>query len=261
MNPNHTPQTEAGTAPLIRLQGIQKSFLSDELETRALDDVSLEVRSGEFLAVSGPSGCGKSSLLSILGLLDSPSAGSYELNGQRVEQLDKRARALLRNRQIGFVFQAFNLIGDLSVEDNVALPLSYRSEMSRAERRSRVAEALAQVDMAHRARHHPAQLSGGQQQRVAIARALVGQPSLILADEPTGNLDSRNAELVMELLQSVHARGATLCMVTHDPRYAALAQRTVALFDGRVVADLPTAALHTGSARAKAGQPALAEAL
>ncbi|WP_318013885.1 ABC transporter ATP-binding protein [Paucibacter sp. DJ2R-2] len=261
MNPNSNQHSQAVEAPLIRLQGIQKSFLSDELETRALDEVSLEVRSGEFLAVSGPSGCGKSSLLSILGLLDSPSAGRYELNGQRVDQLDKRARALLRNRQIGFVFQAFNLIGDLNVEDNVALPLSYRPEMSRAERRARVAEALAQVDMAHRARHHPAQLSGGQQQRVAIARALVGQPSLILADEPTGNLDSRNAELVMELLQSVHARGATLCMVTHDPRYAALAQRTVALFDGRMVADLPTAALYPGSAKAAAGASAAAEAL
>ena len=237
-------KTPTPVQPLIRLQDIQKSFLSDELETRALDEVSLEIRSGEFLAVSGPSGCGKSSLLAILGLLDSPSAGHYLLNGQRVEQIDSRARALLRNRQIGFVFQAFNLIGDLTVEDNVALPLSYRSEMSRAERRERVAEVLAQVDMAHRARHYPAQLSGGQQQRVAIARALVGQPSLILADEPTGNLDSRNAELVMELLQSVHAKGATLCMVTHDPRYAALAQRTVALFDGRVVADLPTSAIH-----------------
>ena len=261
MNPNSTQHSQAVEAPLIRLQGIQKSFLSDELETRALDEVSLEVRSGEFLAVSGPSGCGKSSLLSILGLLDSPSAGRYELNGQRVDQLDKRARALLRNRQIGFVFQAFNLIGDLNVEDNVALPLSYRPEMSRAERRARVAEALTQVDMAHRARHHPAQLSGGQQQRVAIARALVGQPSLILADEPTGNLDSRNAELVMELLQSVHARGATLCMVTHDPRYAALAQRTVALFDGRMVADLPTVALYPGSAKASAAASAVAEAL
>lgn len=261
MNPNSTQHSQAVETPLIRLQGIQKSFLSDELETRALDEVSLEVRSGEFLAVSGPSGCGKSSLLSILGLLDSPSAGRYELNGQRVDQLDKRARALLRNRQIGFVFQAFNLIGDLNVEDNVALPLSYRPEMNRAERRARVAEALAQVDMAHRARHHPAQLSGGQQQRVAIARALVGQPSLILADEPTGNLDSRNAELVMELLQSVHARGATLCMVTHDPRYAALAQRTVALFDGRMVADLPTVALYPGSAKAAAGASAVAEAL
>lgn len=237
-------KTPTPVQPLIRLQDIQKSFLSDELETRALDEVSLEIRSGEFLAVSGPSGCGKSSLLAILGLLDSPSAGHYLLSGQRVEQLDSRARALLRNRKIGFVFQAFNLIGDLTVEDNVALPLSYRSEMSRAERRERVAEVLAQVDMAHRARHYPAQLSGGQQQRVAIARALVGQPSLILADEPTGNLDSRNAELVMELLQSVHAKGATLCMVTHDPRYAALAQRTVALFDGRVVADLPTSAIH-----------------
>ncbi|MEJ6004546.1 ABC transporter ATP-binding protein [Paucibacter sp. AS339] len=257
---SHAPTPEQ---PLIRLQGIQKSFLSDELETRALDEVSLEIRSGEFLAVSGPSGCGKSSLLAILGLLDSPSAGHYLLNGQRVEQLDSRARALLRNRQIGFVFQAFNLIGDLTVEDNVALPLSYRSEMSRAERRERVAEVLAQVDMAHRARHYPAQLSGGQQQRVAIARALVGRPSLILADEPTGNLDSRNAELVMELLQSVHAKGATLCMVTHDPRYAALAQRTVALFDGRVVADLPTSVIHPhpSASQAAAAAATLAEAL
>ncbi|MDC8771365.1 ABC transporter ATP-binding protein [Roseateles albus] len=228
------------TPPLIKLQGIQKSFLTDELETRALDDVDLQIHSGEFLAVSGPSGCGKSSLLAILGLLDSPSAGSYALAGQSVEALDNRARALLRNRQIGFVFQAFNLIGDLSVEDNVALPLTYRSEMSRAERRARVAEVLAQVDMGHRARHYPAQLSGGQQQRVAIARALVGKPSLILADEPTGNLDSRNADLVMQLLSDVHAGGATLCMVTHDPRYAAAAQRTISLFDGRVVADMPT---------------------
>ncbi|MDT8998962.1 ABC transporter ATP-binding protein [Paucibacter sp. APW11] len=238
------PTSAGAGAPLIRLTGIRKSFLSEELETRALDDVHLEIRSGEFLAVSGPSGCGKSSLLSILGLLDSPSAGSYELNGQQVAQLDNRARAQLRNRQIGFVFQAFNLISDLSVEDNVALPLSYRPELGRAERRDRVAEVLALVDMAHRARHYPAQLSGGQQQRVAIARALVGRPSLILADEPTGNLDSRNAELVMDLLQTVHRDGATLCMVTHDPRYAAMAQRTVALFDGRVVADLPTAALQ-----------------
>ncbi|MCV2358763.1 ABC transporter ATP-binding protein [Paucibacter sp. TC2R-5] len=228
------------TAPLIKLQGIQKSFLTDELETRALDDVDLQIHSGEFLAVSGPSGCGKSSLLAILGLLDSPSAGNYALAGQSVEALDNRARALLRNRQIGFVFQAFNLISDLSVEDNVALPLTYRSEMSRAERRARVAEVLAQVDMGHRARHYPAQLSGGQQQRVAIARALVGKPSLILADEPTGNLDSRNADLVMQLLSDVHAGGATLCMVTHDPRYAAAAQRTISLFDGRVVADMPT---------------------
>lgn len=229
---------------LIRLQGIRKSFLSDELETRALDDVHLEVRKGEFLAVSGPSGCGKSSLLALLGLLDSPSAGQYWLDGEAVEQLNSRARAQLRNRKIGFVFQAFNLISDLNVEDNVALPLSYRSELGRAQRREMVAEALAQVDMTHRARHHPSQLSGGQQQRVAIARALVGRPSLVLADEPTGNLDSRNAELVMDLLRSVHAQGATLCMVTHDPRYAAMAERTVALFDGRIVADVPTTALH-----------------
>ncbi|MBT9495276.1 MAG: ABC transporter ATP-binding protein [Paucibacter sp.] len=226
---------------LISLHGIQKSFLTDELETRALDDVHLQIRSGEFLAVSGPSGCGKSSLLAILGLLDSPSAGSYELAGQRVDALDSRARAVLRNRQIGFVFQAFNLISDLSVEDNVALPLTYRREVDRAERKARVAEVLAQVDMGHRARHYPAQLSGGQQQRVAIARALVGKPSLILADEPTGNLDSRNADLVMQLLSDVHAGGATLCMVTHDPRYAAAAQRSIALFDGRVVADMPIA--------------------
>ena len=227
---------------LISLKGIHKSFLTDELETRALDDVHLQIRSGEFLAVSGPSGCGKSSLLAILGLLDNPSGGSYELAGQRVDALDNRARAQLRNRQIGFVFQAFNLISELSVEDNVALPLTYRSELSRAERKARVAEVLAQVDMSHRARHYPAQLSGGQQQRVAIARALVGKPSLILADEPTGNLDSRNADLVMQLLSDVHAGGATLCMVTHDPRYAAAAQRTISLFDGRVVADLLTPA-------------------
>ncbi|MBB4843934.1 putative ABC transport system ATP-binding protein [Paucibacter oligotrophus] len=226
---------------LIRLQGIQKSFLSDELETRALDEIQLQIRRGEFLAVSGPSGCGKSSLLAILGLLDSPSAGSYELDGQRVERLDNRARALLRNRSIGFVFQAFNLIAELTVEENVALPLSYRKEMSRAQRRSRVAEVLAQVDMSHRARHYPNQLSGGQQQRVAIARALVGRPSLILADEPTGNLDSRNAELVMQLLKDVHAAGATLCMVTHEPRFAAMAQRSISLYDGHIVADLPTA--------------------
>ncbi len=234
---------------LISLKGIHKSFLTDELETRALDDVHLQIRSGEFLAVSGPSGCGKSSLLAILGLLDNPNGGSYELGGQRVDALDNRARAHLRNRQIGFVFQAFNLISELSVEDNVALPLTYRSEMSRAERKARVAEVLAQVDMGHRARHYPAQLSGGQQQRVAIARALVGKPSLILADEPTGNLDSRNADLVMQLLSDVHAGGATLCMVTHDPRYAAAAQRTIALFDGRVVADLLAPSPHPSAPR------------
>ncbi len=238
---------------VISLRGIAKTFLTDELETRALDEINLQIRRGEFLAVSGPSGCGKSSLLAILGLLDSPSSGSYELAGQRVDGLDNKARARLRNREIGFVFQAFNLIGDLSVEDNVALPLSYRDDLSRAERRERVAEVLAQVDMAHRARHYPAQLSGGQQQRVAIARALVGKPSLILADEPTGNLDSRNAELVMQLLADVHAGGATLCMVTHDPRYAAAAQRTVSLFDGRVVADMPTPS-HTAVSRSSSAE-------
>ncbi len=245
------PATGAAPLPLIRLRQIRKSFLSEELETRALDELDLDIHSGEYLAIAGPSGCGKSSLLAVLGLLDTPSQGSYEFKGQRIDGLDARERARLRNREIGFVFQAFNLIGELSVEDNVALPLLYRSELSRAERRERVAQALEQVDMSHRARHHPAQLSGGQQQRVAIARALVGRPPLILADEPTGNLDSRNAERVMQLLADVHAQGATLVMVTHDPRYASAAQRTVQLFDGRLVADMPT----------RAFQPQLAEAL
>jgi len=227
---------------LIQLTHLQKTFLTDELETRALDDIHLHIQQGEFVSVCGPSGCGKSSLLAILGLLDSPSHGQYLLAGQPVEGLTPRERARLRNREIGFVFQAFNLISDLSVEENVGLPLSYRGDISRTERRERVAEVLAQVDMAHRARHFPSQLSGGQQQRVAVARALVGRPSLILADEPTGNLDSRNAELVMKLLSDVHAGGATLCMVTHDPRFASVAQRSISLFDGRVVGDMPTQA-------------------
>ncbi|MEH6462157.1 ABC transporter ATP-binding protein [Chitinimonas sp. JJ19] len=222
---------------VISLQGISKSFLTDEIETRALDEVHLQIKKGEFVSISGPSGCGKSTLLGILGLLDNASSGRYTLAGQAVEALDNRARARLRNREIGFIFQAFNLISDLSVEENVALPLQYRDDLSKQVCRQRVKEALERVDMAHRARHYPAQLSGGQQQRVAVARALVGQPALILADEPTGNLDSRNAELVMGLLNQIHADGATLCMVTHDPRSAALAKRTVALFDGRVVED------------------------
>ncbi|MBL8507131.1 MAG: ABC transporter ATP-binding protein [Chitinimonas sp.] len=222
---------------VINLQGISKSFLTDEIETRALDEVHLQIQKGEFVSISGPSGCGKSTLLGILGLLDNASSGRYTLAGQAVEALDNRARARLRNREIGFIFQAFNLISDLSVEENVALPLQYRDDLSKQVCRQRVKEALERVDMAHRARHYPAQLSGGQQQRVAVARALVGQPALILADEPTGNLDSRNAELVMGLLNQIHADGATLCMVTHDPRSAALAKRTVALFDGRVVED------------------------
>ncbi|MBV8467150.1 MAG: ABC transporter ATP-binding protein [Burkholderiales bacterium] len=222
---------------MIKLQGISKSFLTDELETRALDEVHLEIRRGEFVSISGPSGCGKSTLMGILGLLDTATSGRYELAGKSVDQLNARERAMMRNREIGFVFQAFNLISDLSVEENVALPLQYRDDLSKQERQQRVAEALARVDMGHRARHFPAQLSGGQQQRVAVARALVGKPALILADEPTGNLDSRNAELVMDLLKQIHADGATLCMVTHDPRSASLAERTVSLFDGRVVED------------------------
>ena len=222
---------------VIKLQGISKSFLTEDLETRALDEVSLDIKRGEFVAITGPSGCGKSTLMGILGLLDTATGGSYELAGKAVEKLDRHERARMRNREIGFVFQAFNLISDLTVAENVGLPLEYRADISKAERLERVNQALARVDMSHRAGHFPAQLSGGQQQRVAVARALVGKPALILADEPTGNLDSRNAELVMELLNQIHAAGATLCMVTHDPRSAALAQRTISLFDGRVVED------------------------
>ena len=222
---------------VIKLQGISKSFLTDEIETRALDDVHLQIQRGEFVSISGPSGCGKSTLLGILGLLDTASGGQYELAGKSVETLDNKARAQLRNREIGFVFQAFNLISDLNVEENVGLPLQYRQDLSKRDCQELVKDALARVDMGHRARHFPAQLSGGQQQRVAVARALVGKPALILADEPTGNLDSRNAELVMNLLAQIHADGATLCMVTHDPRSASLAKRTVSLFDGRVVED------------------------
>ncbi|HEY9101694.1 ABC transporter ATP-binding protein [Chitinimonas sp.] len=225
------------SAPVIALKGVCKAFLTDDIETRALDGVHLQVQRGEFIAIAGPSGCGKSTLLGILGLLDNASSGEYTLAGTPVANLDNRARAALRNREIGFVFQAFNLIADLTVEENVALPLQYRSDLSKREAQAWVKEALARVDMSHRARHYPSQLSGGQQQRVAVARALVGRPTLILADEPTGNLDSRNAELVMDLLAQIHADGATLCMVTHDPRSASLARRTVSLFDGRVVED------------------------
>ena len=223
------------TPAVISLRDMRKVFQTDEVETHALSDVHLDIRKGEFVCVTGPSGCGKTTLLSILGLLDVPSAGSYTLNGQSVASLGLRQRARLRNAEIGFIFQAFNLIGDLTVEENVELPLTYRSGSSRSERRRRVRTALEQVGMAHRLRHYPSQLSGGQQQRVAVARALVGEPAILLADEPTGNLDSRNGDEVMRLLAELHARGSTLCMVTHDMRYAALAQRTVRLFDGRVV--------------------------
>jgi putative ABC transport system ATP-binding protein len=219
--------------PLIHLEGVSKVFYTDEVETHALSDVHLEIRNGEFVSIAGPSGCGKSTLLSILGLLDSPTAGSYSIHSEAVASLSPSDRTRIRNREIGFIFQAFNLIGDLTVFENVELPLTYRSVLS-AERRKRVEESLERVGMANRVKHYPPQLSGGQQQRVAVARALVGQPSILLADEPTGNLDSKNSEAVMELLRQLHRDGATICMVTHDPRYASIADRTIHLFDGRI---------------------------
>jgi putative ABC transport system ATP-binding protein len=229
--------------PMIHLENLSKVFTTDEVETHALSGVHLDIERGEFISISGPSGCGKSTLLAILGLLDSPSDGRYVLNGKSAANLDQRDRARMRNREIGFIFQAFNLIGDLTVFENVELPLTYRG-MGSAERRKRVREALEKVGMSHREKHYPSQLSGGQQQRVAVARALVGEPSILLADEPTGNLDSANGEAVIELLRDLHRSGATICMVTHDPRYAGLADRTVQLFDGRVLEDqVQTAAM------------------
>jgi putative ABC transport system ATP-binding protein len=219
---------------LIQLKGVKKVFLTEEVETHALAGIHLDIRRGEFVSIAGPSGCGKSTLLSIIGLLDTPSDGQYTLKDRPVESLKPAERARIRNREIGFIFQAFNLIGDLTVYENVELPLTYRG-MGGAERKKRVVEALERVGMAHRTRHYPAQLSGGQQQRVAVARALVGDPSVLLADEPTGNLDSKNGEAVMDLLRNLHQQGATICMVTHDPRYSAYADRIVHLFDGQVV--------------------------
>jgi putative ABC transport system ATP-binding protein len=221
-------------APVIKLQSIGKVFLTDEVETHALSDINLQIDKGEYVAIAGPSGCGKSTLLSILGLLDSATSGEYWLNGQSAVELNARDRARVRNREIGFIFQSFNLIGDLTVFENVELPLTYRG-MATAERRNRVTGALDRVGMTHRAKHLPSQLSGGQQQRVAVARAVAGEPAMLLADEPTGNLDSKSGEQVMELLHELHRAGATICMVTHDPRYARHAQRTIHLFDGRVV--------------------------
>jgi len=220
---------------LIRLTDVKKIFYTDEVETHALAGVHAEIMSGEYVAIMGPSGCGKSTLLSILGLLDTPSAGRYVLNGTSVEDINASARARIRNKEIGFIFQAFNLIGDLTVFENVELPLTYRDGMARAERKERVMASLERVGMSHRVKHYPAQLSGGQQQRVAVARALVGQPSILLADEPTGNLDSKNGDAVMKLLDELHADGATICMVTHDPRFAECAKRRIAMFDGQVV--------------------------
>ena len=219
---------------LIKLDGVKKVFYTDEVETHALGGIHLEIQRGEYVSIAGPSGCGKSTLLSIFGLLDTPTGGEYWLNGKPVANLTMRERARTRNREIGFIFQNFNLIGDLTVFDNVELPLTYRG-MKSAERKERVMAALEKVGMAHRAKHLPSQLSGGQQQRVAVARAVAGSPSILLADEPTGNLDSKNGEAVMELLRELHREGATICMVTHDPRYARHADRSIHLFDGRVV--------------------------
>ncbi len=220
--------------PLIQLQGVTKVFYTDEVETHALSGIHLEINRGDYVSIEGPSGCGKSTLLAILGLLDSPTEGVYRVNGAPVEGLDHSERARKRNREIGFIFQSFNLIGDLTVFENVELPLTYRGTTA-GERVKRVREALEKVGMSHRARHLPSQLSGGQQQRVAVARALVGQPSILLADEPTGNLDSKNGDAVMELLRALHREGSTICMVTHDPRFARHADRSVRLFDGRIV--------------------------
>src|SRR6202451_38539 len=225
--------TEQG---LIRLDGVTKVFYTDEVETHALSGVHLEIKNGEFLSIAGPSGCGKSTLLSILGLLDSPTEGNYWINTQAVANLSLSDRTRIRNREIGFIIQAFNLIGDLTVYENVELPLTYRN-MASAERKKRVHEVLERVGMAHRTNHYPSQLSGGQQQRVAVARALGGQPAILLADEPTGNLDSKNSDGVMELLRQLHKEGATICMVTHDPRYASIADRAIHLFDSRIVED------------------------
>src|SRR4029077_20610039 len=225
-----------GSTPLIQLQGVTKVFLTDEVETHALAGIHLDIRTGEYLSIAGPSGCGKSTLLSILGLLDTPSSGSYALKGSEVANLSFPERARIRNREIGFIFQSFNLIGVLTVYENVELPLTYRG-MSAGDRKSAVTQALERVGMGHRAKHLPSQRSGAQQQRVAVARALAGNPAILLADEPTGNLDSRNGEAVMDLLRELHAGGATICMVTHDARFAQHADRTVHLFDGRVVED------------------------
>jgi putative ABC transport system ATP-binding protein len=226
-----------GNGALIKLEGVKKVFLTDEVETHALSDIHLEIRQGEYISIAGPSGCGKTTLLSILGLLDTPSDGQYTLSGEPVATLSAGQRAYVRNRQIGFIFQAFNLIGDLTVYENVELPLTYRN-MPTAERKQRVQDALERVGILHRMKHYPSQLSGGQQQRVAVARAIAGRPAILLADEPTGNLDSKNGEAVMQLLKELHNEGATICMVTHDPRYAEHADRTLHLFDGQIVKDV-----------------------
>lgn len=229
--------------PLISLKDVKKVYYTDELETHALSTINLDIKKGEYVSIAGPSGCGKSTLLSILGLLDTPTEGDYLLNGKLVGNLKVAERARIRNEEVGFIFQSFNLIGDLSVFENVELPLTYRG-MNTAERKRRVEEALEKVSMAHRAKHLPAQLSGGQQQRVAVARAVAGQPLILLSDEPTGNLDSTSGEAVMELLSGLHHGGATICMVTHDQRYARYADRTIHLFDGCIVKEVVDEEIH-----------------
>jgi putative ABC transport system ATP-binding protein len=233
--------SEDTSRSLIHLEAITKVFYTEEVETHALSNIHLEIREGEYVSIAGPSGCGKTTLLSILGLLDTPTSGEYWLNTKEVANLSFSDRARIRNREIGFIFQAFNLIGDLTVYENVELPLVYRG-VSSSERKQRALEALERVGMAHRTKHYPSQLSGGQQQRVAVARAVVGKPSILLADEPTGNLDSKNSEAVMGLLDELHAEGATICMVTHDPRWARHARRSIHLFDGRIVEEQEAAA-------------------
>jgi putative ABC transport system ATP-binding protein len=228
--------------PLIRMRGVSRVFLTEDVETHALTGIDMDIQRGEFVSIFGPSGCGKSTLLAIAGLLDSPTDGEYGLKGEPVENLSLAERSRVRNREIGFIFQAFNLIGDLTVWENVELPLTYRG-MPGSERRQRVDEALEKVDMTHRKGHYSAQLSGGQQQRVAVARALAGSPAILLADEPTGNLDSKNGMAVMELLKELHNDGATICMVTHDQRFSAFAERTIHLFDGRIVSEQEAAGL------------------
>ena len=229
------------STPLIQLDNIRKVFITDEIETHALSGIHLDIQQGEYVSIAGPSGCGKSTLLAILGLLDTPSDGKFILNQHDVSNLDHSTRARIRNREIGFIFQSFNLIGDLTVFENVELPLTYRG-LNATERKQRATEALEKVGMSHRTRHYPSQLSGGQQQRVAVARALGGRPSILLADEPTGNLDSKNGDAVMDLLRQLHREGATICMVTHDPRFAKHADRQIHLFDGRIVDELKEAA-------------------
>ena len=230
-----TPMTpQPADAVLVKLTNVGKVFSTDEIETHALSRVQLTIERGEYVAIAGPSGCGKSTLLSILGLLERPSSGDYYLDGNDIRNLDRAQRAHIRNRYLGFVFQAFNLIGDMTVYENVELPLTYR-EKTESRRREAVEEALERVGMSHRQKHYPAQLSGGQQQRVAVARAVTGKPVLLLADEPTGNLDSTNSESVMSLLSQFHSQGTTVCIVTHDPRFAAHATRTIRLFDGNIV--------------------------